>query len=78
MTDYIFPSLAGQCPPGSTTPTDFAAVGGLTKRELFAAMAMQGMLASSTQFSPEWVSKHVVDAAIRFADKLIAKLDEKP
>lgn len=47
---------------------------GLTKREYFAALAMQGILAStSNSFSVE----QVIDVAITLADKLLSKLEQK-
>lgn len=45
-------------------------VGGLTKREMFAAMAMQGMLANSF-----WGEQDVAEQAIRYADKLLKQLE---
>lgn len=47
---------------------------GLTKRELFAAMAMQGMLAN-----PEGGDRHqdlIADYAASFADSLLARLSK--
>ncbi len=49
-------------------PDDF----GLTKREYFAAMAMQGMLANGKAFS--WLATEAVD----HADALMAALERKP
>lgn len=46
---------------------------GLTKRELFAAMAMQGMHAST----PGCISEDVSFFAVRAADALIAELNKK-
>lgn len=43
---------------------------GLTKRELFAAMAMQGILANA------WSSADAVETAVRLADKLLKKLED--
>lgn len=43
---------------------------GLTKREMFAAMAMQGMLANSF-----WGEQDVAEQAIRYADKLLKQLE---
>jgi len=46
---------------------------GLTKRELFAAMAMQGMMAN-----PDWTDNHqdsIAAYAILLADALIPKLE---
>lgn len=78
MSEYVFPQ------PGSTSHLKpFAASefirGGLTKRELFAAMAMQGFLAwsqpeeSGLDLGPEGCA----GSSIRYADALIARLAEK-
>ena len=52
--------------------------GGLTKREYFAAMAMQGILANNEEGNTQWnyavIGKHSVLAA----DALIEQLNEKP
>lgn len=47
---------------------------GLTKRELFAAMAMQGMLSDSRRTSSIY---DVSNAAVRTADALIAELNKE-
>lgn len=46
---------------------------GLTKRELFAAMAMQGWLAGISDAEPELMAKD----AVAYADALLAALSEK-
>jgi hypothetical protein len=46
---------------------------GLTKRELFAAMALQGMLAEPKEDGPNPVSLDVA-CAIEYADELIRQL----
>lgn len=55
---------------------------GLTKREYFAAMAMQGLLASFTQKSAigAWnnETKETAEASVNFADALINALNETP
>lgn len=51
-----------------------------TKRELFAAMAMQGMLAAGPQAPPEHKEssiKHKTEHCVRLADALIAELEKK-
>jgi hypothetical protein len=54
--------------------------GGLTKREYFAAMAMQGMAAGDAWnqnfgvTNPEWL-KNVAEVAVAAADALIAELN---
>jgi hypothetical protein len=47
---------------------------GLTKREYFAAMAMQGIISDSTGLAFE----EIAHDAVRFADALIAALERKP
>ena len=53
---------------------DFNINKGLTKREYFAAVAMQGFLAdtSGTLLNPEFVAKH----SVAYADALINALNE--
>mgnify|MGYP003649506148 CR=1 FL=1 len=52
---------------------------GLSKREHFAGLAMQGLL-SSTLFtvsaSPEYWLKDTVEASVEFSDALLAELDK--
>jgi len=52
-------------------PETFQAYSGLTIREYFAAMAMQGILAGSTVSLPD----EVAECAINNADALIRKLN---
>ncbi len=47
--------------------------GGLTKRELFAAMAMQGILYAPNFTEPDTAAKHAVECA----NSLIAELEKK-
>lgn len=48
---------------------------GLTKREYFAALALQGLAADSNiTTTPEYISAR----AVRFADALIAELNKDP
>lgn len=47
---------------------------GLTKRELFAAMAMQGMLASETEASNYGHIGFLAESAVKRADALLAEL----
>ncbi len=46
---------------------------GLTKRELFAAMAMQGLCVNMSEFSNSH-SGRIVDIAVECADALLAQL----
>jgi len=49
---------------------------GLTKRELFAALALQGMLQSmADSMAQPWA---LADEAVQCADALIAALNEEP
>lgn len=48
--------------------------GGLTKREYFAALAMQGILANPGSDFVYSTDTDVVTAAVLFADKLLARL----
>ena len=57
-----------------TIPTHPAFVGhGLTKREYFAALAMQGMLSNGTF---EMVNKEITEKAIAISDALIEELNK--
>jgi hypothetical protein len=51
---------------------------GLTKREFFAAMAMQGYLASYAGLSSSPFVEHIASKATQFADALIEELNKKP
>ena len=46
---------------------------GLTKRELFAAMAMQGLSAKYGSTTPDTIDS-IAEVAIRYSDSLIAEL----
>ena len=48
--------------------------GGLTKRELFAAMAMQGICANPTSKIPAY-GKEIAQVAIEIADELLKQLE---
>lgn len=61
----------------NSTACAFPTVGGdpgLTKRELFAAMAMQGMLASETEASNYGHIGFLAESAVKRADALLAEL----
>lgn len=51
---------------------------GLTKREYFAGLAMQGLLAKSNTFTPD--SERLAKGAVGYADALLSELSksEKP
>ena len=57
---------------GPLIPGDFP---GLTKRELFAAMAMQGILATETA-EDDFSAKDVSRRAVAFADALLTALEQ--
>jgi hypothetical protein len=63
-------------------PKEFEVSGGLTKREFFAGLAMQGLLASSYTFNSarETTRMHeMVDLSRKYADSLIEELEcQKP
>jgi len=55
-----------------TASYDFDGGQGLTKREHFAAMAMQGILSSSA--NPTWEKGDIAHSAIEYADALLEAL----
>jgi hypothetical protein len=48
---------------------------GLTKREYFAAMAMQGMLANNAEGNTEWSYEIIAKHCCKAADELINQLN---
>lgn len=64
----LFPSL------GTPNGEFSTAVGGLTIREHFAAMAMQGLLAANYQYTPA----QLAEDAVMHADALLAELAKGP
>jgi len=52
---------------------DYSLNQGLTKREYFAGLAMQGLLATSGKLSTN--SKWLSEASIRYADELLNQLN---
>lgn len=46
---------------------------GLTKREMFAMHAMQGLAGEG---APEWLVTHAPEIAVRIADALLAELEK--
>lgn len=72
MSDFVFPQTSELANGTVTTP-------GLSKRELFAAMAMQGWLAGCrnaySEFTAPGMNTHVAaESAVQFADALLATL----
>lgn len=49
---------------------------GLTKREVFAAMAMQGLLANADEVMGHLTERDVAEVAVRNADALLAALED--
>lgn len=47
---------------------------GLTKREYFAAMAMQGFIASYAGSSADPLHNHVAEKSVKYANALLAEL----
>lgn len=60
---------------GDTPASPWETYCGLTKRELFAAMAMQGLLASNAAWGPDELPVHARIAA-QLADALLAELEK--
>lgn len=58
---------------------EFALRGGLTKREYFVAMAMQGLLSYKASYFPEehGNGESLAKAAVRYADEVLKALEEK-
>lgn len=74
-----FPEIKSKCEfKGSQVFSDTYSSGGLTKREYFAGLAMQGLCASgneSYQVNGSFVSPQpLIDDAIRIADELLKQL----
>lgn len=64
------------CPEDPVFPTEnhAAILDGMTKREYFAAMAMQGLVA----YTDNWKPDTVACMARQHADALIAELNKEP
>lgn len=70
-----FPSsLATGLDGGLFVSAEVAGCGGLTKRELFAAMAMQGMCASESEEDGMYNPTTAATRAVTFADALLKEL----
>lgn len=71
---FAFP----QAPRG---PLDPAPEGGLTKREVFAALAMHGMTTGVISYQREWTGQmtpaFIAEQSVKIADGLIKALEEK-
>jgi len=69
--DMAFPVLDCEQTPNNTFQL------GLTKRELFAAMAMQGLVGQYAQ-GGMFMETHVAKGAVLYADALLAALEKTP
>jgi len=58
-------------------PTSDCSQDTLTKRELFAAMAMQGILENRAYYERSLGGKSVEGYAVHYADRLIAELNKE-
>lgn len=68
-SDLIIPVQATEYAPGHSAA--------LTKREYFAAMAMQGMCADMDNANLQNSARSVASESVRFADTLIAELNKE-
>ena len=60
-------------------PKEFEVAGGLTKREFFAGLAMQGLLACYDLDADAGIPNKIINASIWYADALIKELEcQKP
>lgn len=79
MSETIFPRFESWQNEDNVTLTD-AVVGGLTKRELFAAMAMQGMISALTGFRDDSDNiiinrpRDIAEISCVYADTLLVEL----
>lgn len=81
----MFSSEAKPCQVRDSSTQSTLDVSGLTKREQFAVMAMQGMLSNKyvSEFSTEInddsydMPNGLANNAVRYADALLAQLEEK-
>ncbi|TXG77595.1 hypothetical protein E6Q11_02380 [Candidatus Dojkabacteria bacterium] len=67
------PAFEGRPMPNTNLPL-FIPIGGLSKRDYFAAMAMQGMLGNQ-KINPQWVDLPL--EAVQKADHLLAELSKE-
>lgn len=72
--EYVYPNEKTTSPYSSTP--DSMITGGMTKREYFAAMAMQGVEASNPIEDPLTI-KDVAKRSVKLADALIKALNEE-
>ena len=79
MLDYVELNEKGNEMKNANTPVNpvttlMGSYLGVTKREYFAAMAMQGFISAGCQGMPP--SGTVADYAVEYADALLAELDK--
>jgi hypothetical protein len=70
------------CSGAGSADQGYATQHGLTKREHFAALAMQGMIGATppddTPASPAQITAAIAQASVMMADALIAALNKEP
>lgn len=78
MENSKLPAFAS---PGTYNPNNLEHNGdsqmGLTKREYFAAMALQGLMANSSPYIVIYNEEKFTEWCIRYADELLKQLEEK-
>ncbi len=60
---------------GDVVGTDWIDAGGLTKREHFAGLAMQGLMCG-IEYDTEWSPKDYSKTSLAMADELLKELDK--
>lgn len=70
---YPMPCVSQNNTTGETV--SWQTYGGLTKRELFAAMALQGLCGRYAQ-GGDFMEKHVASGAVKLADALLTALEQ--
>ena len=61
-----------------SSPDQYSPEFGLTKRELIAAMAMQGLARDGSEDVTSWRIQKMTEYAVECADALLAALERKP
>jgi hypothetical protein len=64
--------------PAFPVEASYTASPGLTKREFFAAMAMQGIARDWSNDVTNWRIEKMAKCAVEYADALLAALKRKP
>jgi hypothetical protein len=73
MNNRDMPAIGHAGPVGEKA---FACAPGLTKRELFAAIAMQGLLSNADPDTNAWGAEEAAKYSVTQADALLAALEE--